>query len=101
MRVVVAGGGSAGHIEPALAFADALLRRDPSSVVTALGTERGLDTRLIPARGYELDLIPPVPIPHQQLGPELSPHEQRLADSRARTGPRHRRGTPPGELLDF
>ncbi len=65
MRVVVAGGGSAGHIEPALAFADALLRRDPSSVVTALGTERGLDTRLIPARGYELDLIPPVPIPRR------------------------------------
>lgn len=45
--------------------------------------------------------LPPVPIPYQQLGPELSPHERRLADSRARTGPRHRRGTPPGELLDF
>ncbi len=65
MRVVVAGGGSAGHIEPALAFADAVLRRDPEAVVTALGTERGLDTRLIPARGYELDLIPPVPIPRR------------------------------------
>ena len=62
MRVVVAGGGSAGHIEPALAFADALRRRDPTSEITALGTERGLDTRLIPARGYELALIPPVPI---------------------------------------
>ena len=58
MHVVVAGGGSAGHIEPALAFADALRRRDPSAEVTALGTERGLDTRLIPARGYPLRLIP-------------------------------------------
>ena len=65
MRVVVAGGGSAGHIEPALAFADALRRRVPEVTVTALGTERGLDTRLIPARGYDLELIPPVPIPRR------------------------------------
>jgi UDP-N-acetylglucosamine--N-acetylmuramyl-(pentapeptide) pyrophosphoryl-undecaprenol N-acetylglucosamine transferase len=65
MHVVVAGGGSAGHIEPALAFADALRRRIPDVAVTALGTERGLDTRLIPARGYELALIPPVPIPRR------------------------------------
>ncbi len=65
MHAVIAGGGSAGHIEPALAFADALLRRDPSATVTALGTERGLDTRLIPARGYDLVLIPPVPVPRR------------------------------------
>ena len=65
MHVVVAGGGSAGHIEPALAFADALRRRVPDVEVTALGTERGLDTRIIPARGYELELIPPVPIPRR------------------------------------
>jgi UDP-N-acetylglucosamine--N-acetylmuramyl-(pentapeptide) pyrophosphoryl-undecaprenol N-acetylglucosamine transferase len=65
VHVVVAGGGSAGHIEPALAFADALRRRVPDVAVTALGTERGLDTRIIPARGYELALIPPVPIPRR------------------------------------
>jgi UDP-N-acetylglucosamine--N-acetylmuramyl-(pentapeptide) pyrophosphoryl-undecaprenol N-acetylglucosamine transferase len=65
VRVVVAGGGSAGHIEPALAFADALRRRVPDVEVTALGTERGLDTRIIPARGYDLALIPPVPIPRR------------------------------------
>ena len=65
MHVVVAGGGSAGHIEPALAFADAVRRRDPSAEITALGTERGLDTRIIPARGYRLALIPPVPIPRR------------------------------------
>jgi UDP-N-acetylglucosamine--N-acetylmuramyl-(pentapeptide) pyrophosphoryl-undecaprenol N-acetylglucosamine transferase len=70
MHVVVAGGGSAGHIEPALAFADALRRRDPGAEITALGTERGLDTRIIPARGYELALIPPVPIPRRP-GAEL------------------------------
>ena len=65
MNVVVAGGGSAGHIEPALALADAVPRLDPDARVTALGTERGLDTTLIPARGYPLELIPPVPLPRR------------------------------------
>jgi UDP-N-acetylglucosamine--N-acetylmuramyl-(pentapeptide) pyrophosphoryl-undecaprenol N-acetylglucosamine transferase len=68
LSVVVAGGGSAGHIEPALAFADAVRRLRPDAVVTALGTERGLDTRLIPARGYPLELIPPVPLPRKPSG---------------------------------
>jgi UDP-N-acetylglucosamine--N-acetylmuramyl-(pentapeptide) pyrophosphoryl-undecaprenol N-acetylglucosamine transferase len=63
--VVIAGGGSAGHIEPALAFADAVRRLHPDVRVTALGTERGLDTALIPARGYPLELIPPVPLPRR------------------------------------
>jgi UDP-N-acetylglucosamine--N-acetylmuramyl-(pentapeptide) pyrophosphoryl-undecaprenol N-acetylglucosamine transferase len=63
MRVLLAGGGSAGHIEPALALADALRRLDPGAEVTCLGTERGLETRLIPLRGYPLELIPAVPMP--------------------------------------
>jgi UDP-N-acetylglucosamine--N-acetylmuramyl-(pentapeptide) pyrophosphoryl-undecaprenol N-acetylglucosamine transferase len=65
VSVVVAGGGSAGHIEPALALADAVRRRRPDAVITALGTERGLDATLIPARGYALELIPPVPLPRR------------------------------------
>lgn len=65
ISVVVAGGHSAGHIEPALAVADALRRLDHEAVVTALGTVRGLDTTLIPARGYPLELIPPVPLPRK------------------------------------
>ena len=68
LSVVVAGGGSAGHIEPALAFADAVRRLRPDARVTALGTEKGLDTRLIPARGYPLELIPPVPLPRKPSG---------------------------------
>ena len=40
----------------------------PDAVVTALGTEKGLDTRLIPARGYPLELIPPVPLPRKPSG---------------------------------
>ena len=78
MSVVLAGGGTAGHIEPALALADALRRAHPAMRITCLGTERGLETRLVPLRGYELALIPPVPIP-RKLTPELLSVPGRLA----------------------
>ncbi|WP_063036368.1 undecaprenyldiphospho-muramoylpentapeptide beta-N-acetylglucosaminyltransferase [Nocardia grenadensis] len=65
ISVIVAGGGTAGHIEPALAVADALRRLDPGIRVTALGTARGLETTLVPERGYPLELIPPVPLPRK------------------------------------
>ncbi|MDI9896814.1 MULTISPECIES: undecaprenyldiphospho-muramoylpentapeptide beta-N-acetylglucosaminyltransferase [Nocardiaceae] len=65
ISVVVAGGGTAGHIEPALAVADALRVLDPTVTVTALGSSRGLETTLVPARGYALELIPPVPLPRK------------------------------------
>jgi UDP-N-acetylglucosamine--N-acetylmuramyl-(pentapeptide) pyrophosphoryl-undecaprenol N-acetylglucosamine transferase len=63
--VVVAGGGTAGHIEPAMALADAILRLRPDARIIALGTERGLESRIVPARGYPLELIPPVPLPRR------------------------------------
>ena len=68
--VVIAGGGTGGHIEPAMALADALRRIDPDVRITCLGTERGLETKVIPARGYALDLIPAVPLP-RALTPAL------------------------------
>jgi UDP-N-acetylglucosamine--N-acetylmuramyl-(pentapeptide) pyrophosphoryl-undecaprenol N-acetylglucosamine transferase len=69
-RIVVAGGGTAGHIEPAMNLADAVRRLDPSAEITALGTVKGLDTTLIPPRGYPLELVPPVPLP-RRFGREL------------------------------
>ncbi|ETK36392.1 undecaprenyldiphospho-muramoylpentapeptide beta-N-acetylglucosaminyltransferase [Microbispora sp. ATCC PTA-5024] len=78
MRVVLAGGGTAGHIEPALALADALREQDPSIGITCLGTERGLETRLVPARGYELALVPAVPLP-RSITPQLLTVPGRLA----------------------
>jgi UDP-N-acetylglucosamine--N-acetylmuramyl-(pentapeptide) pyrophosphoryl-undecaprenol N-acetylglucosamine transferase len=78
MRVVLAGGGSAGHIEPALALADALRQADSSIQVTCLGTQRGLETRLVPMRGYELELIPAVPLP-RSVTPQLLTVPGRLA----------------------
>jgi UDP-N-acetylglucosamine--N-acetylmuramyl-(pentapeptide) pyrophosphoryl-undecaprenol N-acetylglucosamine transferase len=85
MRVVLAGGGSAGHIEPALALADALRQADRSISVTCLGTERGLETRLVPARGYELELIPPVPLP-RSVTPQLLTVPGRLAGAIHKAG---------------
>jgi UDP-N-acetylglucosamine--N-acetylmuramyl-(pentapeptide) pyrophosphoryl-undecaprenol N-acetylglucosamine transferase len=65
LHVVVAGGGTAGHVEPALALADALRRLHPGTAVTALGTAAGLEARLVPARGYALAEIPRVPLPRR------------------------------------
>lgn len=65
MHVVVAGGGTAGHVEPALALADAVRRIDPAITVSALGTATGLEARLVPARGYVLAEIPRVPLPRR------------------------------------
>src|ERR1700749_352171 len=85
MRVVLAGGGSAGHIEPALALADALRQADSSIQVTCLGTARGLETRLVPLRGYDLELIPAVPLP-RSVTPQLLTVPGRLAGAIHATG---------------
>ena len=50
MKVLLAGGGTAGHTSPLLATADALRRLDDSVEVTALGTPRGLEGRVVPRR---------------------------------------------------
>lgn len=65
ISVLLAGGGTAGHVEPAMAVADALTALDPTVRITALGTARGLETRLVPQRGYHLELITPVPLPRK------------------------------------
>ncbi|HVV31481.1 MAG TPA: UDP-N-acetylglucosamine--N-acetylmuramyl-(pentapeptide) pyrophosphoryl-undecaprenol N-acetylglucosamine transferase [Mycobacteriales bacterium] len=61
--VVLAGGGTAGHVEPALALADALTGAPHPPPVLLVGTDTGLETRLVPARGYRLATIPRVPLP--------------------------------------
>ena len=65
VSVVLAGGGTAGHVEPAMAVADALSALQPGIRITALGTARGLETRLVPERGYPLELVTPVPLPRK------------------------------------
>ncbi|KGN38407.1 undecaprenyldiphospho-muramoylpentapeptide beta-N-acetylglucosaminyltransferase [Knoellia subterranea] len=63
--VLLAGGGTAGHVSPLLALADCLRRREPDVRITALGTSEGLEARLVPARGYDLEVVPKVPMPRR------------------------------------
>lgn len=63
--VLLAGGGSAGHVSPLLALADALVRRHPEIRITALGTQVGLEARLVPARGFDVMFVPKVPLPRR------------------------------------
>jgi UDP-N-acetylglucosamine--N-acetylmuramyl-(pentapeptide) pyrophosphoryl-undecaprenol N-acetylglucosamine transferase len=65
MRVLLAGGGTAGHTSPLIATADALRRLDPEVEITCLGTPRGLENRVVPEAGYPLELIPPGPLPRR------------------------------------
>jgi UDP-N-acetylglucosamine--N-acetylmuramyl-(pentapeptide) pyrophosphoryl-undecaprenol N-acetylglucosamine transferase len=68
LSVVLAGGGTTGHVAPLLALADCLRRRDPATKITALGTAEGLESRLVPAAGYDLELMPRVPMPRKPSG---------------------------------
>ncbi|MEU8587351.1 UDP-N-acetylglucosamine--N-acetylmuramyl-(pentapeptide) pyrophosphoryl-undecaprenol N-acetylglucosamine transferase [Streptomyces sp. NPDC048664] len=61
LSVVIGAGGTGGHIYPGLALADALRRRVPDAVISFVGTERGLETRLIPAAGYPLHTVDMIP----------------------------------------
>jgi UDP-N-acetylglucosamine--N-acetylmuramyl-(pentapeptide) pyrophosphoryl-undecaprenol N-acetylglucosamine transferase len=57
MRVLIAAGGTGGHIYPGIAVAKEIMRRDADSVVRFVGTARGLEKRLVPDAGFELSLI--------------------------------------------
>ncbi|WP_235931623.1 UDP-N-acetylglucosamine--N-acetylmuramyl-(pentapeptide) pyrophosphoryl-undecaprenol N-acetylglucosamine transferase [Actinomyces respiraculi] len=69
LRVLLAGGGTAGHVNPLLATAAAL--RDPATggdartEILVLGTDQGLEARLVPEAGYELARVPRVPMPRR------------------------------------
>ena len=68
---LLAGGGTAGHVNPLLAVADALRARDPEAAVWVLGTAEGLEARLVPDRGYELLVVDKVPFPRRLNGDAL------------------------------
>ncbi|WP_305786332.1 UDP-N-acetylglucosamine--N-acetylmuramyl-(pentapeptide) pyrophosphoryl-undecaprenol N-acetylglucosamine transferase [Symbioplanes lichenis] len=61
--VVLAGGGTGGHIYPLLAFADALRRHFPEVRITTLGSPKGMENDLIPPAGYDLRVIPAFQLP--------------------------------------
>ncbi len=82
MRVLLAGGGSAGHTSPLLATADALRRLDPATEITCLGTREGLEARLVPEAGLPLEYVPRVPLPRRP-GADLMRVPTRLRAARA------------------
>jgi UDP-N-acetylglucosamine--N-acetylmuramyl-(pentapeptide) pyrophosphoryl-undecaprenol N-acetylglucosamine transferase len=57
VRIVIAGGGTGGHLYPGIAVAREVLRRHPDAVVTFAGTARGIESRVIPREGFALDLL--------------------------------------------
>jgi UDP-N-acetylglucosamine--N-acetylmuramyl-(pentapeptide) pyrophosphoryl-undecaprenol N-acetylglucosamine transferase len=62
---LLAGGGTAGHVNPLLAVADRIRDREPDATVLVLGTSEGLEARLVPERGYELLTIERLPFPRR------------------------------------
>jgi UDP-N-acetylglucosamine--N-acetylmuramyl-(pentapeptide) pyrophosphoryl-undecaprenol N-acetylglucosamine transferase len=80
-RVLLAGGGSAGHTSPLLATADALRRLVPDVEITCLGTRERIEAQIIPAAGYPLEFVPSVPLPRRP-GPDLLCLPSRLRAAR-------------------
>ncbi|RJP21457.1 MAG: undecaprenyldiphospho-muramoylpentapeptide beta-N-acetylglucosaminyltransferase [Deltaproteobacteria bacterium] len=56
--MIIAGGGTGGHVFPGIALAEAFLSLRPGGAVSFVGTEGGLEARAVPARGYEIDFVP-------------------------------------------
>ena len=57
LRVVIAGGGTGGHLFPGIAIARELLARRPETAISFAGTARGIETRVVPREGFPLDLL--------------------------------------------
>jgi UDP-N-acetylglucosamine--N-acetylmuramyl-(pentapeptide) pyrophosphoryl-undecaprenol N-acetylglucosamine transferase len=57
MRLIIAGGGTGGHLFPGIAVAEEFLRRDPGNQVLFVGSSQGIEARTIPRLGYQLELI--------------------------------------------
>jgi UDP-N-acetylglucosamine--N-acetylmuramyl-(pentapeptide) pyrophosphoryl-undecaprenol N-acetylglucosamine transferase len=68
LRIVIAGGGTGGHLFPGIAVARELKRRRPETVVTFAGTARGLESKVVPREGFELDILRSAGLKGMSLG---------------------------------
>jgi len=71
-RIMVAGGGTGGHLFPGLAVVEELRRRIHNLEVRFVGTARGIEARILPGRGESLDLLQVTPLKGQGLGARFS-----------------------------
>jgi UDP-N-acetylglucosamine--N-acetylmuramyl-(pentapeptide) pyrophosphoryl-undecaprenol N-acetylglucosamine transferase len=78
--VVLAGGGTGGHIYPLLAFADCLRHHDPAVRITCVGSAKGLEGTIIPSRGYDLRQVPAYQLP-RSVGLDLAKTPTRMLRS--------------------
>ena len=57
MKIIITGGGTGGHVYPALSIADEIKKRKPNAEIIFVGTEKGLESRVVPEAGYKLEII--------------------------------------------
>ncbi|HEV3462807.1 MAG TPA: undecaprenyldiphospho-muramoylpentapeptide beta-N-acetylglucosaminyltransferase, partial [Actinomycetota bacterium] len=69
LSLLVAAGGTGGHVFPGLALARTIVQHDPQATVRFAGTTRGIETRAVPEAGFALDLLPILPL-SRRLAPE-------------------------------
>ncbi len=62
LRMMIAGGGTGGHLFPGIAVADAARRRDSGTAILFVGSARGIEARVVPGSGFELELLPGAPL---------------------------------------
>lgn len=62
MKVIIAGGGTGGHIFPAVALAEQIMNTDENNEVLFIGTKRGMEGKLIPQKGFKIEFIRSYPI---------------------------------------
>jgi UDP-N-acetylglucosamine--N-acetylmuramyl-(pentapeptide) pyrophosphoryl-undecaprenol N-acetylglucosamine transferase len=72
LRVIVAGGGTGGHLYPGIAVAREIARQRPGAIVTFAGTARGIESRVVPREGFELDVIRSGGLKGKAVGQRLS-----------------------------
>ncbi|MDD5434194.1 MAG: undecaprenyldiphospho-muramoylpentapeptide beta-N-acetylglucosaminyltransferase [Nitrospira sp.] len=71
MRVLIAGGGTGGHLYPGIAVAEEIYRQDRNSDVLFVGTQQGIEARILPKEGYKLETIPAGGIANKRIGAKL------------------------------
>jgi len=71
MKLIIAGGGTGGHLFPGIAVAEEFLGRDSTNEVLFVGSERGIEARAIPRLGYRLELISAAGVKGKWLGAQL------------------------------